>query len=68
MVTVRKETKGGKTYYYLEHSYRRQRKVLKKEKYLGSTLPNELEALKKEFLHEIYKERWYPLFEQIKKS
>lgn len=68
MVTVRKETKGGKTYYYLEHSYRRQRKVLKKEKYLGSTLPNELDALKKEFLHEIYKERWYPLFEQIKKS
>lgn len=68
MVTVRKETRGGKTYYYLEHSYRQQRKVLKKEKYLGSTLPNELEALKKEFLHEIYEERWYPLFEHIKKS
>jgi Fic family protein len=67
MVTVKKKTKGSRTYYYLEHAYRKQKKVLKKEKYLGITLPKNLESVKKEFLHELYKEKWYPVFERIKK-
>jgi len=68
MVTVKKRTRGSRTYYYLEHTYRQQKKVLKKEKYLGSVLPENLEDIKKEFLHELYKEKWYPIFEQIKKG
>ena len=68
MVTVKKRTRGSKTYYYLEHTYRQRKKVLKKEKYLGNILPKNLEDTKKEFLHELYKEKWYPLFKQIKRK
>ena len=67
MVAIRKRIKGERTYYYLEHSYRKGRNVLKKEKYVGDALPTGIELLKKEFLHEIYRERWYTLFEKIKK-
>lgn len=66
MVTVKKKTKGSKAYYYLEHAYRKGKKVLKKERYLGDALPEDLDAVKKAFLHELYKEKWYPVFEQIK--
>ena len=59
MVTVRKKTIGTKTYYYLEHTFRINETVSKKEKYLGHQLPKDLEKIKKEFLAEFYKERWY---------
>ncbi len=68
MVTIRKRIKGKRTYYYLEHAYREGRNVLKKEKYVGDALPAAVEQLKKEFLHEIYRQRWYPIFEKIKKG
>ena len=68
MVTLSKKIIGNKTYYYLEHTYRHKNDVLKKEKYLGTTIPKNLEVLKKHFLHEIYKEKWYPLLERIKEK
>src|SRR3989338_7753651 len=68
MVTLSKKIIGNKTYYYLEHTYRQKSDVLKKEKYLGTTIPKNLEELKKHFLHEIYKEKWYPLLERIKEK
>lgn len=68
MVTVSKKIIGNKTYYYLEHTYRLKNDVLKKEKYLGTAIPKNLEMLKKEFLHEIYKEKWYLLLEHIREE
>jgi Fic family protein len=68
MVIVRKKVLGKQTYYYLEHTIRKGRKVEKKEKYIGKTLPKNIEEIKKKFLSEIYREKWYPLLDKIKRN
>lgn len=68
MVTIRKEIRNNNTYYYLEHSFRLNRKTQKKEKYLGKTIPKNIEKIKEDFLYDIYKEKWYPKFELIKRA
>ena len=45
---IRKKTKGNKTYYYLEHSIRKENKIIKKEKYLGTSIPKNIEKVKEE--------------------
>jgi Fic family protein len=66
MATIRKRTIGKQTYYYLEHTVRKGRKVEKREHYLGKKLPKNVEQLKKEFLSKLYQERWYPVLDRIK--
>ncbi len=66
MVTLKKREIKGKTYYYLSHTYRLNGKKKYKESYLGAKLPNDIEKLKKEFTLQIYKEKWFGLFESIK--
>ncbi|MBI5035781.1 Fic family protein [Candidatus Micrarchaeota archaeon] len=68
MVTVKKKTIGTKAYYYLEHAIRTARGVTTKEKYLGTKLPGKIEELKRQFLSEIYEERWYPQLDKIKEN
>ena len=38
--------KGKRTYFYLQHSFRKNGKVITKEKYLGVKIPKDLEKLK----------------------
>jgi fido (protein-threonine AMPylation protein) len=61
MVKVRVKSRGDKRYYYLEHSIRRGKNVVKKEKYLGTKLPEEIDLMKDEFLKEIQKELYTKL-------
>jgi Fic family protein len=68
MVTIKKRKVGKEKYYYLEHSYRDKGKVQKKQKYLGKEIPTEIDDLKKEFLSELYKEKWLEDIDKIKKS
>jgi Fic family protein len=68
MVSVKKKVVHGRSYYYLEHSYRKEGKVYKLTKYLGTTLPPSLDEEKGLFLTSHYQEVWYPLFEGIKKK
>lgn len=68
MVTIKKKTKDGRTYYYLEHAIRKGKKVQKKEEYLGKKLPENIEEIKKEFMNKIYKEKWFPLFDNVKRN
>ena len=68
MVKLRKKIVKKQAYYYLEHTLRKNGKVHKKEKYLGKQLPRNIEQIKREFLSEIYKERWFPLFDKIKRN
>lgn len=68
MVSVKKKSVDGNTYYYLEHSYREGNSVKKKEVYIGTTLPLDIDYLKQNFLREIYKEKWYHLLDCIKKG
>lgn len=67
MVRIKKKTIGKQTYYYLEYSIRKKNKFLKKEKYLGKQIPRDIEDIKRSFLSEIYKEKWFKSFEKIKK-
>lgn len=67
MVTIKKKTLGKSEYYYLEHAYRKNGKVQKDEKYLGKEIPENIEELKKDFLHRIYEKKWYVKFATIKK-
>jgi len=66
MVTIREKNLGNHTYYYLEHSFREAGKVHKMEKYLGKSLPKNIDELKREFLIEVYQERWFDKFDKIK--
>ncbi|MEK6964175.1 MAG: Fic family protein [Nanoarchaeota archaeon] len=68
MVIVRQRQVKGRIYYYLEHTFRIKSKVVKKELYLGKVLPKNVEELKKRFLHELYKEKWYGVFDKVKEQ
>jgi len=67
MVSVQKKIINGRTYYYLDYSYRESGKVKKNVKYLGDKIPSNIEKLKEEFFIEICEKRWYPYFDKIKK-
>lgn len=62
---IRKKTRGKKAYYYLEHSVRKGKKIVKKERYLGSEIPKDIEKIKDEFSRALKKEL-YNKFERIK--
>lgn len=66
MVQLRKKQIGNQQYYYLEHTIKENTKVKKKEKYIGKTWPQNIDALKKDFLSEIYKEKWLISIDKIK--
>lgn len=66
MATVRKKKVGNEEYYYLEHSFRENGSIAKKEKYLGKTLPKNMDMIKRQFLSEIYAEKWFSKFDKIK--
>ncbi len=68
MVEVRKEQRGNKTYYYLEHSLRKGKKVRKERLYVGETLPPSLNTLKRKFSDELFTKRWLPEIEGIKRA
>ena len=68
MVSVTKKQVGKEIYYYLGHTYRSNGKVNKTEKYLGKEIPKNIESLKKKFIFEIYKEKWFNAFEKIKNN
>ncbi|MDE1813581.1 MAG: Fic family protein [Thaumarchaeota archaeon] len=68
MTTVRKKTLKGQTYYYLEHSIRNGKQIKKKEIYLGRKIPSNIEKIKKDFLNDIHKQRWYVDVDRIKQK
>lgn len=68
MPTVRARVIDGRKYYYLEHSMRIDGRVSKRELYLGKNIPKDLEMQKRSFMDEIYREKWHPLLEDIKKG
>ncbi len=68
MATIKKKMVKGQTYYYLEHSIRKEKKVQKKEIYLGRKIPSNIEEIKKNLLDGIYKEKWYLDLDKIRKN
>jgi len=68
MVNIIKEKISNQEYFYLEHSYRKDGKVKKIKKYLGKKTPKNVDEIKKEFMTEFYKEKWFNKFDTIKKN
>lgn len=68
MVSVKKKIINSNTYYYLEHSFRKNDTINKKEKYLGTTLPKNIEKIKEEFQKEFYQETWFNRFDIMKEQ
>ena len=66
MVSIKKKIIDEKAYYYIEHSYRKNGQVKKKEKYVGTKIPKNIEKLKNDLLLEVYEELWYKKFDKIK--
>ncbi|HVC58221.1 MAG TPA: Fic family protein [Candidatus Acidoferrales bacterium] len=66
MPTVKKLSRGTKSYYYLEHSLREGGKVYKKRIYLGKSIPYNIAKLKMKLVEELYEEKWYGKFREIK--
>lgn len=66
MVSLKTKKVGDKTYYYLSHTYREKGKVKYKEVYVGTKLPTDITSMRKKFLMDIYKKKWFGLFEKIK--
>jgi Fic family protein len=51
-VRIIKRRKGTGEYFYLQHSYRKKGKVITKERYLGKTVPENIEEIKAKLAHE----------------
>ncbi len=68
MVRVRKKTIHGKTYYYLEHSVRFGKRVQKRELYLGTKIPPNIEKLKKNMLADLNEQKWFAQIDKIKQN
>ena len=64
-MNIRKKTRGKKAYYYLEHSMREGGKVIKKEKYIGSEIPKNIDEIKKKF-NRVLKDDLYKKLERIR--
>lgn len=66
MVAIRERKRGKKSYFYLEHTARKDGKVVKRERYLGDALPVDAEALKREFAQKQYRKRWLADLDAVK--
>ncbi len=68
MVEIKEIKKGTKKYYYLVHSFRKGKKINKKQIYLGDFIPKDIETKKKDFMQEFYKEKFLGDLDKIKKN
>ena len=68
MVYLGKKKVGGKSFYYLEQSFRVKGSVNKREKFIGEGLPKNMAELKRQFSREVRAELVYPRLDEIKKG
>src|SRR5712692_8709259 len=66
MARIAKRTVKGGIYYYLEHTLRDGDKRRTVKKYLGSKIPKNVNDVKKQFLSEQDRGRWFAKFERIR--
>ena len=66
MASIRERVRNDKRYYYLVYSYKVEGKVKKRECYLGTSVPEDIERIKAEFMDEVKRERWFNDFDHIK--
>lgn len=64
MVSVVKEIKGNAHFYYLRHHSG----AIEKKRYLGKTIPKNIDQIKSDFMLEFYRDEWNPKIENIYKK
>jgi Fic family protein len=64
---ILKRKKGNETFLYLQHSFRKEGKVITREKYLGKEIPKNISEIKAELITE-EKRELYSKLERIKKD
>ncbi len=64
---ILKRKKGKKEYYYIQNSFRKEGKVVTREKYLGTEIPKNVEDIKNEMKEEFERDL-HEKFENIKKN
>ncbi|MCX6750074.1 MAG: hypothetical protein NTZ83_01310, partial [Candidatus Pacearchaeota archaeon] len=64
---IRQKIRGKKKYYYLEHSIRKKNRIIKKERYLGTEIPKDIDKIKEDFLKEL-KIDLYKKLERIREN
>ena len=57
-----------KEYYYIQFVYKKDGKAVCKEKYLGKSIPKDIEKIKEEFLKKIQGETLFKKFNKIKEN
>jgi len=62
-----KRKKGNETFLYLQHSFRKEEKVITKEKYLGKKIPENISKIKAELI-EFEKKELYEKLKRIKEN
>jgi len=62
-----KRRKGKKEYFYIQHSFRKGKKVMTREKYLGIDIPKNIEEIKNAFKRELESDLFKKI-ESIKKN
>lgn len=68
MVNIKKKTISGNTYYYLEHSFRKNGKIEKQEIYLGKEIPKDIDKIKNKLISDILYENWLKKFNKIRET
>ncbi len=56
LVHITKRKKGNTEYFYLQHSFRKDGKVVTKEVYLGKKIPDNIDEIKAKLMHETHKD------------
>ena len=65
MATVRTVRRGGRTYYYAVHSYRRGGRVRQRIQYLGTARPIDPERSARELERSVWAETWFQDFDRL---
>ena len=68
MAYLGRKTVGGRTYYYLEQSFRLNGIVHKREKFIGQVLPKDIAELKRQFSRSVRAGLVHPRLDEIKKG
>lgn len=66
MATVKSVRRGRGVYHYLVQTFRWEGKIRKKQKYLGTTVPSNLNRARDTLEKDIWRETWFKLFDRIR--
>jgi Fic family protein len=68
LVTIVRKTVKGRPYFYLEHTVRRGGKRTTRSRYLGREVPRDIDEVRRRFLLELNREKWFSAFEKIREG